>query len=65
MYRHRSYGGWECIGTYSNLQEAAVALEEYKRSSLGETGKLKLYTDDIEALLDSGELDKKQKKGLE
>lgn len=48
MYQHRSYGSWECIGSYVDLREATKDLDRYKRSPLGETGKLKLIVDDNE-----------------
>lgn len=31
MYQHRSFGGWECIGSYIDLKQATKDLDNYKR----------------------------------
>ena len=49
LYRHRNYGEWECIGSYDDLRQATSDLDEYKRGTLGETGDLKLVTDEKES----------------
>lgn len=49
LYNHRNYGKWECIGSYDDLREATSDLEKYKRGVLGETGNLKLVTDEKES----------------
>ena len=49
LYRHRNYGKWECIGSYDDLRQATSDLDKYKRGTLGETGDLKLVTDEKES----------------
>lgn len=46
MYQHNNYGEWECIGSYLDLREATTDLDRYKRSTLGETGRLKMVVVD-------------------
>ena len=48
LYHHRNYGEWECIGSYGDLRQATSDLEKYKRGTLGETGELKLVTNEKE-----------------
>lgn len=52
MYQHRSFGGWECIGSYIDLKQATKDLDNYKRGVLGETGILRLVEDDGGKLYD-------------
>ena len=54
MYQHRNVGGWECIGSYTSLEEATKDLDRYKRGTLGETGILKL-DDGTDKYFDWGE----------
>ena len=49
MYQHNNYGGWECIGSYRDLREATTDLDRYKRSPLGETGRLKMVVVEYES----------------
>lgn len=57
MYKHRNYGGWECIGSYDDLREATKDLNRYKIGILGETGTLKLVNESEYKWLDDEEED--------